>query len=119
MNRIQTLFLTVDNCGLIQATVTIARIILAGHSEYGNLQKKKYLWKSSLSLNFFDCGGDENDDHKENDSEKYSKLPRSLSVCYKKKPLEEMDTTCSRRQMIFLLKLDLKLLFLCLFMTVQ
>ena len=89
LNEVQSLFLAVENYGDIQATVAIARITLAAHSKNGDSQKKRYLWKSSLSLSFFGCGGLENDDHKENDSEKYGKPPRQLSVTYKKKPLED------------------------------
>ena len=57
MNGVQSLFLTVDNHGLIQASVAIARIPLPAHSKKGNLQKKKYLWNPSLFLDSFGCGG--------------------------------------------------------------
>lgn len=89
MNRIQSPFLTVENYGLIQATIAIARITLAAHSKNGNSQKKRYLWNPSLFLDSFGCGGLENDDHKENDSRKYCRPPRPLSVTYKKKPQED------------------------------
>jgi len=38
-------------------------IILAGHWNMAILQKKKYLWKSSLLLDSFGCGGLENDEY--------------------------------------------------------
>lgn len=57
MNKVQTLFLTVDNHGLIQATVAIAYVTLATHSKEDDLQKKRYLWNPSLFLDSFDCGG--------------------------------------------------------------
>ena len=63
MNGVQTLFLTVDNRGLIQATLAIARLTLSTHSKKGNLQKKKYLWNPSLLLHSFGCGRLEIDEH--------------------------------------------------------
>ncbi len=57
LDGVQTLFLTVDNRGLIQATVAIARLTLSTHSKEGDLQKKKYLWNPSLFLDSFGCGG--------------------------------------------------------------
>jgi len=55
LNRIQTLFSQLIIIADIQATVAIARVTLTIHSEYGDLHKKRYLWKSSYFLGFFGC----------------------------------------------------------------
>ena len=62
MNRIQTLFLKVDNHRDIQATLAIVRLSLPTRSKEGDLRKKKYLWNPSLLLHSFGCGGLEIDE---------------------------------------------------------
>jgi len=69
MNGVQSLFLTVDNHGLIQASVAIARITLTKHWKMAILQKKMYLWNLPPYLNSLNERRVKNYDHRKNDSE--------------------------------------------------
>lgn len=119
LNEVQTLFLLTGSWRKMKESWTIARITLPAHSKKADLQKKKYPWKSSHFLNFFGCGGLEIDDHRKMIQEVAINYLAHYPSVLKKNLWRKMDNVCSRRETIFLLKLDLKLLFLCLFMTMQ